>query len=437
MSIHSVGELLAELMDHVRASIADFEFVQHGPMIGDMYEGSLREVLSTALPESLDLQFVRGKIVNSKGNVSRQIDCMLVEGEGKRLPGTDHFVYDVERVLAVIEVKKTLGLRDIDDAHDLLVDVSQRIHESEEAPASIARDAWRGITLTEIPAYDVRELTDLPEQLLLNSLMLDAALPLRIVFGYFGYKTEKGLRDGFVRSIERASTKAGLSSYNRWTPVSLPNLVIAGDRSLIKLNGMPYSGCLEEGWWWFYGSRNSGAMLVLLELLWTRLSYSHNLAPWVFGDDLHLESVSKLLRGRPFGDAAAHGWAYYYLELSERQLKANDEVLEWEPAFLTLEEFVVVSKMLDEGHVDPAEPDIRNYLERNGWTTERLAESLREKRLAYTKGSEIRPLTDQCRGGLLPGGRFFAGEDRGGRLTAWLAKYVRENPTNTRDPEVR
>jgi hypothetical protein len=48
--------------------------------------------------------------------LSRQIDVMVVHGDGERIPHTDHWIYPVNKVIAVIEVKKSPYKKDLADA---------------------------------------------------------------------------------------------------------------------------------------------------------------------------------------------------------------------------------------------------------------------------------------------------------------------------------
>src|SRR4051812_32636308 len=98
---------IADLLETIRreeTKLLDEQNIKHGPMIGDMYEGLTREILENTVFEDLDLRVTNGLISNSSGDYTNQIDCMLVQGEGKKLPYADHFIYNIEQVVAVIEV---------------------------------------------------------------------------------------------------------------------------------------------------------------------------------------------------------------------------------------------------------------------------------------------------------------------------------------------
>lgn len=115
MSIQNISQIIREILNYQLQSYKDFGFdVTHRPDIGDQYEDALMKSLKYAIPENIDLRLVSGNVYNSvrkesgKYRMSGQIDCMLVYGDGHLIPGTNNYAYPVDRVLAIIEVKKFL-----------------------------------------------------------------------------------------------------------------------------------------------------------------------------------------------------------------------------------------------------------------------------------------------------------------------------------------
>ena len=106
--IKNVAELLHKLIEKEKEKLKEFDYIKHGTIIGNMYEGLTTSILQKSLPKNLNIQVVSGIIVNSKGELSNQIDCMIVEGEGRKVPYSNDCIYDFSQVLAVIEIKKNL-----------------------------------------------------------------------------------------------------------------------------------------------------------------------------------------------------------------------------------------------------------------------------------------------------------------------------------------
>jgi hypothetical protein len=194
---------------------------------------------------------------------------MVVHGDGERIPHTDHWIYPVNKVIAVIEVKKSLYKKDLADALELLADFSRRIAEPKSIQVNLLRDAWRGIHGTELPSRDGLRVLPEPDQMLYHLLVVEATQPVRVVLGFEGYRSERALRAGLVDALTERPQGRGFG------PMALPSLVLARESSLIKLNGMPFVGPYDSarGAWYFYGSRGVNSMQSLLELPWTRLNY--------------------------------------------------------------------------------------------------------------------------------------------------------------------
>lgn len=105
--IVTISDFLQSVMNKEKELIKKYEIVRHGPTIGDMYEGLTSDLLNKAIFEGLDVRIASGKIKNKEGEFSNEIDCMIVEGEGERIPYTDKYIYDMTQVIAVLEIKKT------------------------------------------------------------------------------------------------------------------------------------------------------------------------------------------------------------------------------------------------------------------------------------------------------------------------------------------
>jgi hypothetical protein len=110
--ISTIADLL-EAFRRKELELLDKQNVVHAPTIGRMYEGLTREVLEKALPTNADLRVVSGFVTNNRGELSRQIDCMLVAGEGEKIPYTEDYQYHFYQVITVIEVKKNLFSNDL------------------------------------------------------------------------------------------------------------------------------------------------------------------------------------------------------------------------------------------------------------------------------------------------------------------------------------
>jgi hypothetical protein len=423
--IDTLSDLLTGFRDKELQLIKKYEIIDHPVMIGDMYEGLTKNILSKSLFAGLDLRVVSGKITNSEGSFSSQIDCMLVEGEGDHIPYTEDFIYDHSQVVAVIEVKKTLYSSEISDAYDNLrsvVDVSEPIDGS-SYHTKMLRDAYRMILRKGLPERS--ELAKLPmeEQMIYHILISEVFLPLRVVWGYYGFKSEYKLRESFNAYLRENSTTDFNVPITGYGPSNLPSLIMCNKHCLLKNNGMPYGTPLIDEYWPVYLSTSGNPIMCFLEYIWTRLSYKYNLSSDIFGDDLELTAVNRFIDCRLIKKSGKTGWEYNYLEIPKGELEIPMEPKQWQPAFIDENQYAVFIVLCNQGQINIYEDQgFKKFLESKGIEMKDFIQRLIDTGLVYLKDGNLMLLTDHCMLGFSEDGRIFAGEDKDGRVTRWLLK---------------
>jgi hypothetical protein len=129
-------------------------------------------------------------------------------------------------------------------------------------------------------------------------------------------------------------------------PAVLPNLIVCRTNALLKLNGHPYIVPeLDDGQWHIFGSTREAPMVLLLELLWTRLSNEFQ-ARFPVDDALKMEAIAPLLSGKSIVDQDRRGWMFYAKTLTRKQL-AEVETQHWTPFEVSLEENVVFAMAMN------------------------------------------------------------------------------------------
>lgn len=438
--IRTIADFLEQLKTKGLSTISENEDVNHPGMIGDMYEGLTKAILEKAIFEGFNLKIVSGKISNTKGEMTNQIDCMIVEGEGRQLPFSGDWVYHYHQVIAVIEVKKNLFTDDLSSSHENLRSVIQVSRTPEKDGENYIiralRDAWKSMLRTELPYR--HEVDSLPEheQALYHTLLMEAYFPVRIVIGYYGFKTEHSLRQGFYKFLLNNYKKGNVRGFG---PGSLPNLIICGNNSIIKNNGMPFGlpfNYSEKYYWNLCVSSNETPIVHLLEFIWTRISYKYKISSSsIFGRDM---DYARTLR---FIDCCVEllpeskvGWGYKYFfisaeSLEEGVLAEKPELPVWEPVFLTSLQFVVLQVLIQKEFLNyTTDTDFIKAVTKEGFSVDTFIDELVATSLVYKKNSEIRFLTDMCAFAILPDGRNIAGENKNGNFTHWINNYMNQNP---------
>ncbi|MDX6748122.1 DUF6602 domain-containing protein [Polaribacter sp. PL03] len=427
--IKTIADFITKLKENGIELIDKDGDVKHPGLIGDMYEGLTNQMLNKAIFENLDLKVVSGKINNNDGDLSSQVDCMIVVGEGKLIPFTNKYIYHYSQVIAVIEVKKTLNKQQLFGSYDNLksiINVSRSL-DSEVEPyvMRLFRKSWQLLTNTELPERE--NLDKLPEkmQYIYHTLLMEAYFPLRIVLGYFGYASELSLRDGFADMLDEKIEKNTRRGYGIG---SFPNLIICRNNSLIKSNGMPFAVPFQnnEFYWPILLSSNKNPLLHLLEFIWTRLSYKFQLSSSIFDDELSNEFAHQFLDCKfDEDDKGNKGWSYKYCYFSKEDLNAKEPVENWEPAIIDRSEFILITELGDKEELYFKDEKFIKFLETNNINLEKVLKTLNNKRLVFHNENSVKLSTIKCIT-VFHGDKTYAGDDANGMMTKWFMNKLKK-----------
>lgn len=398
--INHASELLQRFIQEEKKKLAEFE-MPHMPTLGSAYEEITKQGIDKdfVIPKFLNLRVVSGFIEVGGKMLPQQIDCMLVEGEGQRYGLTSQFIYDIDRVLCIFEVKKTLTKADYIDAFEHLGDVRRKFAEhfeeklqsgDFEPEISHARKSFAQITGKMAPERYL-DLHRIPEEeaMLFYALVQEQNAPASIVHGYGGYKTEEGFRAAFIDIIEE---RGKINGQGLGVP-SLPSLVTSNDYCLIKGNGHPYLAIRDDHAWAVISSTRHNPARVILEIVWAKIA-SHLNARMPYGDDLSVEKVAPLLIADPVRVGEQVGWAYRSIEYKEKSLAREEEAL-WEPASISPAEMSAVNLMAMRGGYLELNKGLDDYLmESHGCSLNQVVENLIRTRIFAREGGYLRPLAD-------------------------------------------
>jgi hypothetical protein len=420
--IQTIYELLESLHQKGVKDIEPFLSIGHNPTIGDMYEGLTKDLTDKTVFKGLNLSVVSGKIKNSKGDLSDEIDCMVVYGEGDRIPYTNKYIYDINNVIAVIEVKKNLYAKDLESAYDNLYSVYKLTNPSDEASieTGMLQKNFRSITNTELPD----EINKLPssKKLIFCSLVIETYNPVRIVWGYNGFATEQSLRDKFVEFLNSNLEKKGYSV------TCMPSLIICGNNTLIKTNGLPYLlSCDETGEkdeWIAYASYGKLPLIILLEIIWTKLCQKYDISSNnLFGEDLTFENLSPLLSAY----YSEQGWIYQTLNGNfNANLKNNQDIIDWEPTRVNESEFILLNKLCELEQIEIT-ADVIAFYEKDDMKFEEIVNHLCSERLIHVDNNVIKLLTSSLMCCIVPDMGFVAADNENNRFTNWIKKRYNPN----------
>lgn len=421
--IRDISELLKGIMKEEKAKL-DAYSLKHGPTIGKMYEGLTSNILDRAIPESLGLQWRHGIIHDGKGEMSGEIDCMLVRGSGEQIPFTDSYKWHVKDVIAVIEVKKTLYSVDLRDSFEHLRGIMDSYGSyvrsgtgSETFDITPARKAFSETTgLIPPPDSEICSI-GIENEILYHTFVLEQLSPIRIVLGYHGFKKESSLREALVRFIDENKMTHGFGVG------SFPQLIVCGEYSLIKMNGYPYSAPMDSEFWNFYGSSKANPVLLILELIWTRLSREISVEN-LWGEDLHVENFAPFLSGRIKQVGEQIGWEYKHTPVREAALKERNAAVDWSPTFVSSTQFVVFNRLCNGEAESVNDRLLRDYITKEGEDFDEFIKSLVNTGLVALSEDKLQLTTHECMCAILPDGGFAVAENNNGRFSRWISKQI-------------
>lgn len=174
--------------------------------------------------------------------------------------------------------------------------------------------------------------------------------------------------------------------------------------------------------WIFYGSYGKNPLLLLLEIIWTRLTYYFKInSSELFEGYLNEELIRPLLIGKPH----VMGWEYIIYDISKQELLTMCEEQQWEPTEISICENVIFMKLCRDIPVYLNDIEFIEFLESQGENVNEIVEHLTKNRLIYVKGNEIKLITDGLQVVCTKDG-FFAADTKDNRFYEWLKKMNRD-----------
>ncbi|MFD2872006.1 DUF6602 domain-containing protein [Mucilaginibacter ximonensis] len=427
--INTVADFLYQLQQE-QEKVAEAQGITHRVTIGEMYERIAGNLLEKAIFTGYNINVISRSFIKDKdGKRSKELDLMIIEGEGEPIPLTDRFDVKFEQVIAVIQIKKTLNLQQLEDGYMNLYSVYEIAPEGvQQYQADMFNDAYRSICRqsTAVNGKIRKTFENSTAEGLYEILKWEAILPARILFAFNGFQTEKGLRDSFYNFLakQRSTPQELIPGFG---PLNFPNLIVNDEFILIKNNGLPFVAPLDGADWDFYTSARGNPYLALLEIVWTRLTYRYGLSSDIFGEDLQLAGVTRYLTANTVWVAGQRGWNYHYTHLRQATLgNADNTHMDWSPVLLNFNQFHIINYLC--AHTVLKLNKIRQVLgfpSDSEVNIDELIRSLLATGLVYISGQKhLRLLTDKCQTMIMPDGNYYAADNKTGRMTRWSLKFV-------------
>lgn len=317
-----------------------------------MYEDLTADIMQKSLFVGLNLVVAKSSFI--KGSKT-EFDVILAEGAGEPVPYTDKFCFAPEQVLVVIQVKKTFNAKELGDSYENLMRIPDLYLDvpPEDYMLRLATDSVHHTLQRSIEDVTGGKLS-FEEEYVYHSLVTEAQLPVTVVIGYNGLKTEYSLREKYYKYLTSKASGEG-ETIRGYGPNNYPSLLICEDNSIVKMGGRPYNVPLSKspmGWWDFMASTHFNPMYLFLDVVWTKLQYKYGLPPVIFGEDLETPKMTSFLSCRIVQKGERKGWELWYHDYEKTELESINGSLEWEPFFLDEIQFSVMNILCMEGELD-------------------------------------------------------------------------------------
>lgn len=338
--IQTASELLEQFIAQEQQMIDPD--MKHMPTLGTAYEEITKQGIDNdfIIPKHLNLRVVSGFVSIGGSRLLPQIDCMLVHGEGTRFGLTKEYTYEIDQILCIFEVKKTLTKSQMRDAINQLAEIRKKFADNFEnklmdegyiPDISMASYNYSALTGKAAPTT-YAEINTLPpdEGVLFYTLVQESLAPISIIHGYEGYKTESGLCTAFIDCLDEAFDQNGTGI----AIPSIPTLITSNKFCLVKGNGMPFVSFSDKNEWVAMFSTRHNTARLILELIWTKIAFYFRIE-MPFNDGLYMENMSPLLLAKSIQQNGRVGWAYNTMEFKEKYLLRKDDQ-KWSPEPLSI-----------------------------------------------------------------------------------------------------
>jgi hypothetical protein len=256
-----------------------------------------------------------------------------------------------------------------------------------------------------------------------HTLIMEFLSPVRVVIGHHGWKKESTLREhiyGLLTKHKDNTQGLGVGSF--------PQLIVGGSFSLVKANGFPYVTKLIDGFWPFLLSSRANPILLLLELIWTRLDYMFQVGS-LYSNDHDIEQLNPCLLAKAVRRHDLCGWQYVFKELSEKTLASRGESIAWEPVRLSDAQASVIHLLCVGRDVMTTDHGFLKLASQDDQTIDEFVSTLIETGLVAKDRNRLKLTTMQCEMVVTPDG-IFAAENNAGQLTAWLKQSMNKHRQN-------
>jgi hypothetical protein len=413
--IKTVSDFLEMFVENKKEKLKKYDYLNHPGMIGDIYEGLSKNILSKSIFSGFNIKIVDGKVRNHEGDLSNQIDSMIVVGDGEKIPYTQHYIYNNEDVIAVCESKKNLFSKEIGDSFTNIKAFNKTLVPNLDQLTESRLIRYIQF-LTNQKYLSPTNKNSEENQKIYAILMIMLSYPLRIIIGYDGFSDEINFRKGFIEYLKNHSQERG-SGIN-----SLPDLFICNKYSLVKHNFQPFMTAMDKTRYFpIISSGTVNPFYYLVCMIWSKLQLRFNLSSEIWGDDDTLDCFIPLIKAKMGSDFS--GWIYQTINPPKSIFGKSMEKVAYSPFFVSDEVFNISNILCREEKIDLFEIGLSEK------DIEKVRNEMQKIKFFHIEENEVSLISESLLCVYLPDGRNVIGDDIDGAFSRWIKKYNENKKT--------
>lgn len=373
--IKNVSDLLAGFIAEEQRNVSNVD-MPHMPTLGEAYEEITKHGISQKyiLPPGNELKVVSGFLTIGNKQMPHQLDCMLVVGEGIKYGLTEKYIYDIDQVLAIFEVKKTLRKEDLLDAITHLGEIKEEClkffhekfdREELDLDISVVSKHFSYLTGKTLNSFqDIFHLSD-KDKTIAMTLSFEMWAPLTIIHGYAGYTREGDLKNALqsvLELVEDANSGRGIRF------IDFPNLITTNQVGVVKTVALPYFAICDYkseekdyNSWAYLCSYKLNAAHIIIESLWSKMGCKLGYR-MPFGDDQEIEQLSPLVVFIPNTES----WNFEIINKVQLP-KIKSSFSEWSPIEVAKAEYDFLLMIILHGGVSLSNNIVQNFIDQSGF----------------------------------------------------------------------
>ncbi|MBN1997220.1 hypothetical protein JW935_06700 [candidate division KSB1 bacterium] len=184
---------------------------------------------------------------------------------------------------------------------------------------------------------------------------------------------------------------------------------------------------MTDDYWEFIASYTYNPLLIMLELIWTRLEYVYNIPLSSLEEEFALESLAPLLATKCIKQKGKIGWVNGYRILSKKQLEASRVSQNWKPIIIDKILYFFLLRLCKEKSINVNDPSLIDFLDSKQVALGEFIRKIQKTGLVTIHDGNFKFLVRKCGLDILKNGNFICGDNSAQQFEKWLNNYSKND----------